>query len=266
MIKRLFLDDRFIILLILINSVILFFSGYFQEEDQKFFLNAIDHSITILFIIEFFFKFIEFGPKSYFNSNWNRLDFTLILLATPALISFFFRLEFLDFSYLLVFRILRVFKAIRFLKFIPDIEKLLAGVQRAMKASLFVLTGFIVYIFMIGILSFYLFQGTDSEYFKEPLIALYSTFKIFTIEGWFEIPENLTVNYSKAETFFTYLYFIFIVLTGGVFGLSIINSIFVDAMVSDNNDEIEKKIEVIDYKISEILTKLRENETRENTR
>ena len=32
-----------------------------------------------------------------------------------------------------------------------------------------------------------------------------------------------------------------ILITGGIFGLSLVNSIFVDAMVADNNDEIEKK-------------------------
>jgi voltage-gated sodium channel len=47
--------------------------------------------------------------------------------------------------------------------------------------------------------------------------------------------------------------------------LSIVNSIFVDAMVSDNNDELEKKIDSIDSKINEIMTKINNNETRKNT-
>ena len=54
-------------------------------------------------------------------------------------------------------------------------------------------------------------------------------------------------------------------LTGGIFGLSLVNSIFVDAMVSDNNDEIEKKIVILDSKINEILIKLNQNETGKNT-
>jgi voltage-gated sodium channel len=75
----------------------------------------------------------------------------------------------------------------------------------------------------------------------------------------------LTEHYSRIQSFFTYFYFIFIVLTGGIFGLSIVNSIFVDAMVSDNNDELEKKIDSIDSKINEIMTKINNNETRKNT-
>ena len=87
----------------------------------------------------------------------------------------------------------------------------------------------------------------------DPIHSLYSIFKIFTVEGWFEIPEKITANYTDIQAFFTYIYFIFVVLTGGIFGLSLVNSIFVDSMISDNNDEIEKKIDILDTKINELL-------------
>jgi voltage-gated sodium channel len=188
------------------------------------------------------------------------------MLSIPAFITFIFDISLLDVSFLLVFRILRVFKTFRFFKFIPNVGELLQGVQRALKASVFVLISFVIYIFVIGILSFYLFKNSGSGYYADPMIALYSTFKIFTIEGWFEIPEQIIAGYSESTTFFIYLYFIFVVLTGGIFGLSIVNSIFVDSMISDNNDGIEKKIDSLDHKVTEIIAKLNSNETRKNIR
>lgn len=265
MFKKLFLNDKFILGLILLNSVILFIGGYFPSESEKSVLSIVDNFITTLFIIELLFKFKEYGLKRYFHSNWNKLDFILIILSIPTLIVFVFDLNFVDFSFLLVFRIMRVFKAFRFFKFIPNVEHLVAGIQRALKASIFVFLGFVIYIFVIGILSFNLFQGSGSEYFRDPMISLYSTFKIFTVEGWFEIPEQIIRGYSKSATFFTYLYFIFVVLTGGIFGLSLVNSIFVDSMVSDNNDEIENKIDNLNAKVSEILIKINKNETGKNS-
>lgn len=262
MIRKLFLNEKFILGLIFINSIILFIGGYLPSEDGKFILNIFDNFITSLFIVELITKFREWGFRGFFISNWNKFDFFLIILSLPALITFVFSLEVLDFSYLLVFRVLRVFKAFRFFKFIPDVGKLVSGIQRALKASLFVFLGFVIYVFIIGILSYYLFNGTNSEYFSNPMISLYSTFKIFTVEGWFEIPEQLTVHYSKLESFFTYLYFVFVVLTGGIFGLSLVNSIFVDTMVSDNNDELEQKINNIDSKVDEVLNKLNNERTK----
>jgi voltage-gated sodium channel len=261
MIKNLFLNDKFILALILLNSVILFIRAYIPAENDKLTMDLIDHAITFFFIVELTVKISEFGFKTYLHSGWNKLDFLLILLSIPALLTFIFNLNLADFSFLLVFRILRVFKAFRFLKFIPNINELVLGVQRALKASVFVFLGFAIYIFIIGVLSFYLFQSSGSEYFSNPLVSLYSTFKIFTVEGWFEIPEQIITGFSKPAIFFTYLYFIFVVLTGGIFGLSIVNSIFVDAMVSDNNDELEKKIDDLNSKITEVLTKINNHET-----
>lgn len=261
MIKRLFLNDKFIFILILINSAVLFIGGYMTTERYKLIFRIFDNFITILFIVELIIKFNEYGIKGYLQSNWNKFDFILIVLSIPSLILFVFDFNIIDISFLLGLRILRVFKAFRFFRFIPDVGALIDGVQRALKASVFILIGFLIYIFVIGLLSFYLFQASGSEYFTNPMISLYSTFKIFTVEGWFEIPEQIIEGYSDSAAFFIYLYFIFVVLTGGIFGLSLVNSIFVDSMVSDNNDELEKKIDELNGKVVEILTKLDSKDT-----
>lgn len=265
MIKKLFLNDKFILALIFINAIILFAGGYVNTSNERQILLIADNFITALFLVELIIKFDEYGIRNYFRSNWNRLDFILIVLSIPALLTFLFNINILDFSFLLVFRILRVFKAFRFFKFIPNVDQLVSGIQRAIKTSLFVFAGFLIYIFIIGILSYYLFENSGSDFFSDPLVSFYSTFKIFTIEGWFEIPEQISDGYSKTSTFFTYLYFIFVVLSGGIFGLSLVNSIFVDSMVSDNNDTLEKKIDNLDSKVIEILTKIKDNETGNNS-
>jgi len=258
MIKKLFLNDKFILILILLNAVTIFASGFEMSFNNRFALSLIDNLITGFFIVEIIVKFKEFGIKNYFKSNWNKFDFILVALSFPTLIAFIGNVEVTSFSFLLVFRVMRVFKSFRFLKFIPGIEHLVKGISRALKASIVVLIGFVIYIFIIGIFSFYLFKEVSPEYFGNPLNSLYSIFKIFTVEGWYEIPEQLTKGLSSTTSFFTYMYFIFVVISGGIFGLSLVNSIFVDAMVSDNNDELEKKIELIDKKIDKLLTKKEE--------
>ncbi len=254
MVKKLFLNDKFILALILFNAVTIFISGFEMSPDNKFILSLIDNLITGLFIIEIVIKQAVYGIKKYFNSNWNKFDFFLTALSVPTLIAFVGNIEITSISFFLVFRVMRVFKSFRFLKFIPGIEHLVKGIGRALKASVIVLIGFLIYIFIIGIFSFYLFKETSPENFGNPLSSLYSTFKIFTLEGWYEIPEQLTKNLSVLTSFFTYMYFIFIVFTGGIIGISLVNSIFVDAMVSDNNNELEKKIDLIDEKIDKLLT------------
>ncbi len=253
MLKKLFLNDKFILLLILLNAVTIFVNGFETATAYKFILLLLDNIITALFLTELIVKFNEFGVKKYFLSDWNKFDFLLIVLSLPALIAYLTPIEITSFSYLLVFRVLRVFKSFRFLKFIPGMDHLVNGISRALRSSVIVLMGFAIYIFIIGIFSFYLFKESSPAHFGDPLNSLYSIFKIFTVDGWYEIPEQLTKNYSSTTSFITYLYFIFVVITGGIFGLSLVNSIFVDAMVSDNNDELEKKIDRLTQKVEELI-------------
>jgi len=253
--KKIFLNDKIILMLILLNAIIIFISGFAFQETTLYSLAIIDNFITILFIIESVIKIREFGFNKYFGSNWNKLDFILIVLSIPALVLFLLQIDSTNISFILASRVMRVFKSFRFFKFIPGIDGLIKGVQRALKASIVVMFGLIIYIFLIGILSFYLFRGSAPEYFANPMTSLFTIFRMFTIEGWYEIPELITQNYSSLQSFVIYIFFIFVLLSGGIFGLSLVNSIFVDAMVSDNNDELELKIDKLDKKISELIIK-----------
>lgn len=210
-------------------------------------------------MIEIVIKARKVGLKAYLQSNWNIFDTLLVALSLPSVVNFILDYEITDTNYLLVFRVMRVFKTFRLFHFFPGIDSLVTGVRRALNASLIVLAVFFVYIFIVGIFSFHFFQEISPELFGNPALALYSTFKVFTIEGWFEIPETLSVHMSDSGKFFTYLYFMFVVLTGGIFGLSLVNSIFVDAMVSDNNDELEEKIDLLHKKIDTLLAEQEQN-------
>ena len=68
-------------------------------------------------------------------------------------------------------------------------------------------------------------------------------FKVFTIEGWFEIPDELAEE-GLAEWDLLLLrgYFAFSVVIGGILGFSLANAVFVDEMTADNNDELEQLV------------------------
>jgi len=48
-------------------------------------------------------------------------------------------------------------------------------------------------------------------------------------------------------------YFVLILIVGGIVGLSLVNSIFVDSMVMDNTDELERKVELMNKKIDYLV-------------
>ncbi|MEZ4972649.1 MAG: ion transporter [Cyclobacteriaceae bacterium] len=251
--KRILLNDAFILVLIIVNAIVIFVQGFDLSRTVSNSLEHIDNVITLVFLFELIVKLNAFGLRNYLKSNWNKFDFILIILAVPSLYFWAFNGNSTQLEYLLVLRISRVFKFFRFLRFFPDIDHLIVGVQRALKASVIVLAGFMVYNFVISVLSCFIFRNVAHEYFSNPLISFYTIFKIFTVEGWYEIPDFIAQNSSETVGFLTRVYFIIIVITGGIFGLSLVNSIFVDAMVSDNNEALEQKVSALEEKIDRLI-------------
>lgn len=254
MVKKLLLNEKFIVFLILLNAIILFADSFQEVQKLIPWLDKVDVVVSALFWFEMIFKIKDMGLKVYLNAPWNKLDFGVNILILPSFALVFFGGESLLF--LTVLRLLRLGKFFRLFKFVPNIDHLMTGIGRAMKASVFVFVAFFLYIFIISILSCAFFKEVSPEHFGNPLISLYSTFKIFTIEGWFELPELIASKYGAVHAFFVKVYFIFLVLTGGVFGISLVNAIFVDELVSDNNDVVLKKLE----ELQEDIKKLKERD------
>jgi voltage-gated sodium channel len=257
MIKRLFLNDKFLLIIISINALIIFLQGFFSLlSPAGKTLEIADHFFTIIFIAEALIKLNTWGVKGYFKEGWNIFDFSLVLIALPSLVVFFTPLEMISLDFLLTLRILRVFKFFRVLKFIPNIENLLSGLSRAIQSSILIIFAFIIFNFIFAILSFSFFSEVAPEHFSNPMISFYSTFKIFTVEGWYEIPDLIAERTeSIGLAVFARIYFVLLLFGGGIFGLSLINSIFVESMMSDNNDEVLNRINELENKIDKILNK-----------
>ncbi|MCH2022427.1 MAG: ion transporter [Saprospiraceae bacterium] len=261
-IRDLFLNDKNILLLIAFNTLIIFLQGFpfhIIGEDWHYIFMLIDDVISLLFVIEIIIKGKHYGLKEYLSSGWNKFDVALIVLSLPPLI-----LRVLpvagaaNISFLLVFRVFRVFKFFRFIHFFPQVEHIFKSIQNAIRASFMVFLGFFLFIFIMSILSCYFYQNIDPEHFGDPIVSYYSMFKVFTVEGWNNIPDEMVAGgkLGLIGAFFTKFYFIIILVGGGIIGLSIVNSIFVDAMVSDNNNELEQQVAHIEQEIVSVQEKV----------
>lgn len=248
--KIILTNDLWIISLILVNAIVLFIDSFDSIQLMVPWLDKVDLVINILFFTEMIIKIKEKSWDGYIRDSWNKMDFVINLFLIPSLILFVYDEP--NLLFITVIRLIRIIKFFRFFKFIPNIDKILNGVSRALKASVFIMLVFFLYMFIVSIISCFLFKGVSPEHFGNPLVSLYSTFKIFTVEGWYELPEMIAQAHGEVYSFFVKMYFIFLVLSGGIFGISIINAIFVDEMVADNNDELLLKMDKLLIEIEEI--------------
>ncbi|MBW6492254.1 MAG: ion transporter [Lentimicrobium sp.] len=259
-IKNCFLNDCCILSLIIANALLIFIQEF---EVQILVLDNLESIFTILFIIEMMIKINEYGFSKYIANGWNRFDFILILISVPSLIAIFSSGNIIQLNVLLTLRVLRVFKFFRLIRFFPNASDMISSIQRALKASYIVIAGFFLLVFIVSLITCTLYKNIAPEYFNNPLNALYSTFRIFSIEGWYEIPDLIASRTSPFIAFVSKLYFVILLLGGGIIGLSLVNSIFVDAMVSDNNDDLQNEVSRLSKKIEALnnsINKLSDNQ------
>lgn len=247
--KRIFLNERFIFIIIIFNAIIIFA----QEMGlSQWWINALDALCTLIFLVEMIMKQRTYGIKEYWSQGWNVFDGSLVILSLPSIIYYFWPNIAFNISFLLALRLLRVFRFFRVFHLFPNIKQTVNNIQLAIRQSFSIFIGFGILLFVFSLISCAFFHSASPEYFGDPIESLYSTFRMCTIEGWYEIPEAVAQGAPLWSEHLIRVYFIGILVIMGIIGMSIVNSIFVDAMVSDNNDEVLKEIKELKKEIQEL--------------
>lgn len=250
--RRFLINDHVVLAVILLNSVII----YLQETgfDNPAFL-YVDVLCTLFFVMEMVVKHFSYGFKGYWSDGWNRFDGVLVLLSLPSLITPFVDVTSFNFSILLTLRLTRLLRLFRVLHFFPKIAQIAAGLRRGLKATGIVMAAFGLLLVIFGMINCGLYREVAPQYFGSPLEAVYTMFRVFTVEGWYEIPDAIAAATSPVIGRLSRLYFCVLLGAFGLLGMSFINSVFVDAMVEDNNDDLKAQLDRIERKLNELEQK-----------
>ncbi|MGH1366953.1 MAG: ion transporter [Calditrichia bacterium] len=241
-IVRFLINENLVMLLILVNTLVLFLDEFPSiHEKTRGVLLWLDYACILFFLLEALLKIQVYSWKAYWDNGWNRFDFIVVVLSLPTLLTPFTNVP--PFSIFLVLRMGRLLRSIRLLRFIPNAEHIILGVYRSLKASVGIFAILFILNLAFAMGATMLFQQDAPEYFGNPLISMYSLFKVFTIEGWFEIPDQLAASgMSDGTILLLRCYFILAVICGGILGLSLANAIFVDEMTADNTRKVEQMV------------------------
>lgn len=246
--NNLLCNERIMLGAIVLNTAIMFLGGFWPESIWP---EICDAFFTVVFLFEAIAKISEHGWIAYWKQGWNKFDFVVLLIALPSLASIFVD-HTMATNAILALRSLRLFKSFKMLRFIPNIQKLLKGLKLACRASFLVLIAFVIFLVIFSILSSTIFGHIAPDYFSNPAISLYSIFRLFSVEGWYELPDAIAVNSSPLWGVFARCYFSILMFLGGIIGMSLVNSIFVDAMAEDNNEEVLDKLNRIEKQLNDL--------------
>jgi voltage-gated sodium channel len=252
------ITDRILLILILLNVFIIYLHSFDSFKYYYDILDFIDVCFTIIFTLEITINIFQSSGSNFkkkflkFHSNkWNKIDFYSIILAIPSIgVLFVDDLEI--FAGFTILRTLRIFKILRVIEFIPEGKKISSKLLKALKGVFFIIVAVIVYSTIISLISVTLFKSSGPSYFNNAFESFYTIFKIFSGDGFTDVVAEIISNSSLEFGYFTKLYFVLIVFTGSILGLSLINSVFIDQM-SNFNEKAEEEINSIENKLDKVL-------------
>ena len=244
-------SDRLVMMVIVLNAMALVLHEMAAPGTRSANLWFwIDYVCVIFFLVEALLKIGRDGWHQYWASAWNKFDFTVVVLSLPALLGPFFDVS--QFAFVLILRLGRLFRLFRVLRFIPNLDHLVMGIRRALRASIGVFLALMLINLILAVMATLFFRDIDPEHFGNPVSSGYSIFQVFTVEGWNDIAENLeervavsSPTNAKLLVAGTRGFFVAAVLIGGILGLSLANAVFVDEMMMDNTQVLERKVDAL---------------------
>ncbi|WP_025772032.1 ion transporter [Thioalkalivibrio sp. HK1] len=165
--------DRWLMILILINAVVLGLETHAEEMPRIGPLAApLGNAILGIFAVELAAKILV-HRLGFFKNVWNLFDFAVIAIAlVPAS------------GPLAVLRTLRVLRVLRLITVVPSLKRVVGALFSALPniGGSTVLLGLIFYVSAVMATEFY--GETFPEWFGNIFASAYSLFQIMTLEGW----------------------------------------------------------------------------------
>jgi voltage-gated sodium channel len=242
-----------IMYLILFNAFILFLHSFPNLEAYYPAFDVLDHVITIFFILEVIIKIRILGWGRYFVKSWHRFDFLIVVCSAPSILLLIpYMAEIMpNLHFLLVLRVARILKFYRLIEFIPNLKETIKALNRALRASLFLILAFFVFNFVVSLFTHHIFKDVAPQYFGNGLISFYSIVKTVTGEG-FNVADDVAGSDTGVINVVIRFYFVAIILSGGIIGLSLVNTVFINEVTREANDEMEERLKNVQQELAEI--------------
>ncbi|XP_043500324.1 voltage-dependent calcium channel type A subunit alpha-1 isoform X31 [Polistes fuscatus] len=254
----------FVIVLVFFNTVCVAVEHYDQPQWLTDFLYYAEFVFLALFMMEMFIKVYALGPRTYFESSFNRFDCVVISGSIFEVIWSAVKSGSFGLSVLRALRLLRIFKVTKYWKSLRNLVISLLSSMRSIISLLFLLFLFILIFALLGMQlfggQFNFDSGTPPTNFNTFPIALLTVFQILTGEDWNEVMYYGIESQGGHRKGMMYsLYFIVLVLFGNYTLLNVFLAIAVDNLANaqelsaaeeeEQEEDKEKQMQEIDKEI-----------------
>jgi voltage-gated sodium channel len=163
-------------------------------------LEVLDFGITVFFLFEIIIRMmVEPQFKNFFKNGWNVFD---TIIVTVSLIPID------DSETVLLARLLRIFRVLRLISFVPELRMLVRALLKAIPRMGYVVLLMFVIFYMYGAVGSMFFNAVDPELWGNISVAMITMFRVVTFDNWSEVMYAAMDVYPLAWIYF--LSFIFL--------------------------------------------------------
>ncbi len=214
-------------------------------------LHALNVAILAIFVAEIALKIVAHGRRTvdYFRDGWNVFDCLIVTLCLLPVAG----------PFAAVLRLARVLRLLRLVSALPKLQLLVGALLKSLSAMGYVSLLLALLFYIYAVVGVHLFGGADPADFGTLPTALFTLFRIVTLDNWGDVFNRAIEHVSAVKVAFYFVTFI-------VFGTMIILNLFIGIIMNsmaEMHDEIAESDRTAQTTPSEapaIETELRELE------
>lgn len=208
-------------------------------------LRLLDYLVTLYFVIEITVRYFADGHREFWRRGWNIFDFIII---TASLIP-------VDESqYALLARLLRLFRVMRLIFFVPQLRLMVEALLAAMPRMSYVALMMFIIFYIYGAAGNLFFAPINADLWGDVGTSMLTLFRVATLEDWTDVMYETMEIYPLSWIF--YLTFIF--LSAFVF-LNMMIGVIINVMqeAHDRMNKQETESMPVEQQLSEIRARLK---------
>lgn len=241
------LFETFVVGVIVLSSVAIGIKTYELSATAQQLLVVLDYGVTLFFLVEILIR-LAAEPRlaDFFKKGWNVFDFTIVVISLIPLN---------DAEYALLARILRLFRVMRLISFIPELRLLVNALLKAMPRMGYVALLMFIIFYVYAVVGNILFEKINPVLWGDLGISLLTLFRVATFEDWTDVMYETMTLYP-----WSWLYYVSFIFFSAFVFLNMMIGIVVDVLDEEHkkilHDEGNDEVQILQRDLEEIKQSL----------
>jgi len=163
-------------------------------------IRFLDYAVTLFFVIEISIRMAaEDRLRDFFKKGWNVFDFIIVAISLIPLD---------DSEYAMIARMLRLFRVMRLISFIPELRVLVSALISALPRMGYVALLMFIIFYIYAVIGNLMYANLNPVLWGDLGVSLLTLFRVATFEDWTDVMYEAMSLYSLSWIYFiTFIFF-----------------------------------------------------------